>query len=263
MVTDQSGPKSDNEIIRVIEPEKPDPWYPPVDEDKPLKPELPITKPELNKVDHIQYIQGYPDNTVRPEAYITREEVSAVFFRLLATGYRESIRTFDHNFPDVEITRWSTKHIATLARGGIVEGYPDGSFRPGNFITRAELATIASRFDNLSPFIGNSFSDISGHWANKYINSAAAKGWVNGYPDGTYKPNQYITRAEFVTLVNNVLDRRVHKEDILPEARQFPDLLKTKWYYEAMQEAINSHHYVRMEDRFEDWIDIYYPMPEM
>ena len=224
---------------------------------------IPQALPELNREDHFQYIQGYPDNTVRPEGLITREEVAAVFFRLLTEGYRNTVRTLDHNFPDVENNRWSTKHIATLARGGIIEGYEDGSFRPGNFITRAELATIASRFDNLSPFEKNSFSDISGHWANKYINSASAKGWVNGYPDGTFKPNQYITRAEFVTLVNNVLDRRVHKKDILPESRKFPDLLETKWYYEAMQESINSHHYNRMENTYEDWIDIYYPMPEM
>ena len=144
-----------------------------------------------------------------------------------------------------------------MAKGGIIEGYEDGSFRAGNFITRAELATIASRFDNLSPFEANSFSDISGHWANKYINSASAKGWVNGYPDGSFKPDQYITRAEFVTLVNNVLERRVHKEDILAESRKFPDLKETKWYYEAMQESINSHHYKRMDDSYEEWIDIY------
>jgi uncharacterized repeat protein (TIGR01451 family) len=219
--------------------------------------------PELNKEDHFQYIQGYPDNTVRPEGLISREEVAAVFFRLLTEGYRESIRTFDHNFPDVEKNRWSAKHIATLAKGGIVKGYEDGSFRAGNFITRAELATIASRFDNLSPFEANSFSDISRHWANKYINSASAKGWVNGYPDGSFKPDQYITRAEFVTLVNNVLDRRVHKAEILPESKQFPDLIETKWYYEAMQESINSHHIERMDDSYEEWIDIYYPMPEM
>ena len=224
---------------------------------------IPEALPELNKEDHFQYIQGYPNNTVRPEGRVTREEVAAVFYRLLANNYRDSIKTLVQGFNDVNATRWSTKHIATLANGKIVEGYPDGSFRPGNFITRAELATIASRFDNLSPFESNSFSDIDGHWANKYINSSAKKGWVNGYPDGSFKPDQYITRAEFVTLVNNVLERRVHKENILENARAFPDLLESKWYYEAMQEAINSHLYIRLEDTFEQWEEIVYPQLDM
>ena len=217
----------------------------------------------LNREDHIQYIKGYPDGTVRPEGLITREEVSAVFYRLLEMNYRESIKTYNASFPDVDSNRWSVKHIATLAKGNIIKGYPDGNFMPGNYITRAELATIASRFDKLSPFVDNSFSDIDGHWANKYINSAYGKGWVNGYPDGTFKPDQYITRAEFVTLVNNVLDRRVHREHILPEAKQFPDLGFSAWYYEAMQEAINSHTYIRLEDTYEQWTEIYYPILDM
>lgn len=217
----------------------------------------------LNKEDHIQYIQGYPDNTVRPEGLITREEVAAVFYRLLDNAYRSSIYTEVEDFPDVSSNRWSLKHIATLANGNIINGYPDGSFRPGNFITRAELATIASKFDRLTPSDENMFSDIEGHWASKYINSAALKGWVSGYPDGTFKPDQYITRAEFVTLVNNVLERRVHKENILSEAKDFPDLLNTMWYYEAMMEAINSHYYERLEDGYELWLEIYYPILDM
>ncbi|NLN77277.1 MAG: S-layer homology domain-containing protein, partial [Armatimonadetes bacterium] len=152
---------------------------------------------------------------------------------------------------------------ATLANGNIISGYPDGTFRPGNYITRAEIATIASKFDKLTPLEVNMFSDVSGHWAEEFINSAAQKGWVTGYPDGTFKPDQYITRAEFVTLVNNVLERRVKSEDILPEARQFPDLDKDAWYYEAMQEAINSHHYIRKPDTYEEWTEIYYPDLDM
>ncbi|MDW5299933.1 MAG: S-layer homology domain-containing protein [Sedimentibacter sp.] len=219
--------------------------------------EIPVA--ELNKEDHFQYIQGYPDNTVRPEGLVTREEVAAVFYRLLESNYRMSILTENEDFPDVNFDRWSTKHIATLSNGNIIEGYPDGSFKPENPITRAELATIASKFDKLSAYLNNSFSDIDGHWAIEYINSAAAKGWVEGYPDGTFKPDQYITRAEFVTLVNNVLGRGIHKENILKEARVFPDLSDTMWYYEAMQEAINSHLYIRNEDMSELWIEIIYP----
>ncbi|MGI5892769.1 MAG: S-layer homology domain-containing protein, partial [Bacillota bacterium] len=218
--------------------------------------------PILNTIDHIAYIQGYPNNTVRPQGNITREEVAAVFFRLLDPTYRETIRTTEHDFRDVAGNKWSLKHIATLANGDIITGYL-GSFRPEEFITRAELATIASRFDKLETLETGKFSDVSGHWAEKYINSAAQKGWVNGYLDGTFKPDQYITRSEFVILVNNVLDRRVHTEHILPDAKQFPDLVKGKWYYEAMQEAINSHKYEKLDDGFEKWTEIYFPTVEM
>jgi len=218
----------------------------------------------LNKDDHFAYIVGYPDNTVQPEGIITREEVAAVFYRLLDANYRETIKTTSNDFPDVGLDRWSSKHIGTLASVGIVVGYPDGSFRPGNSITRAEIATIASKFDKLSPFTDNSFSDITGHWANQYINSAAKKGWVNGYPDGTFKPDQAITRAEFMTLVNNVLERRVQKENILPDAKKFPDLSSNEWYYEEVQEAINSHYYQRATRQdYEEWTEIYYPELDM
>jgi hypothetical protein len=218
---------------------------------------VPIDK--LNKIDHFQYIQGYPDNTVRPEGLITREEVATVFYRLLDPVYRISISTGFEGFSDVSDNRWSIKHIATLANGKIIEGYPNGSFKPGDSITRAELAAIASRFDNLSSVQGNSFTDIEEHWAIDYINSSAAKGWVKGYPDGSFKPDQYITRAEFVTLVNNVLGRNVHKENILGNIKVFPDLTEDMWYYEAMVEAINSHINSWDENLNEVWIEIIYP----
>ena len=219
--------------------------------------------PLLNMVDHYAYIQGYPDDTVRPQGNITREEVAAVFFRLLDPAYRETIRTTDENFSDVAESRWSAKHIGTLSNGQILTGYQDGNFKPGAYMTKAELAAVASRFDNLSTPGAITFSDVSGHWAEKYILSAAEKGWVKGYEDGTFKPDQYVTRAEFVTLVNNVLNRKVHTENILSDALQFPDLEKGKWYYEAMQEAINSHNYDRAEDSYEVWTEIYYPVIEM
>ncbi len=261
--TEETEPETSSVTVNYSTPSTPPPSPPPEDEEEIIDEEVPEALPELNKEDHFAYIQGYPDNTVRPEGLITREEVATVFYRLLTESYRDSIWTMEHNFTDVGANRWSTKHIATLAAGGIITGYPDGNFKPGQFITRAELATIASRFDNLSPFESDDFSDIMGHWANRFINSASKKGWVQGYPDGSFKPDQYITRAEFVTLVNNVLERRVHKEHILEDARQFPDLLESKWYYEAMQESINSHHYLRLEDGFEEWTEIYYPELDM
>lgn len=218
---------------------------------------VPIDK--LNKLDHYQYIQGYPDDTVRPEGLVTREEVAAVFYRLLDPVYRISILTENESFSDVSADRWSIKHIASLSNGKILEGYPDGTFKPGSPITRAELAAVASRFDKLSALPVNSFSDIEGHWAVEYINSAAAKGWVNGYPDGTFMSDKFITRAEFVTLVNNVLGRKIHKDNILENIKVFSDLSFDSWYYEAMVEAINSHLYSTDEDLSEVWLEIIYP----
>lgn len=229
------------------------------DDDDEIIKDLKVPLGLLNKEDHLQYIYGYPDNTVRPDGLITREEVAVVFYRLLEPNYRASILIGEKNFSDIDTNRWSVKHIATLSNGNIIEGYPDGNFKPKNSITRAELATIASKFDNLTYAETNSFSDIDGHWAIKYINSAVIKGWVKGYPDGTFRPDEYITRAEFVTLVNNVLGRRIHKENILEGIKVFPDLIDSMWYYEAMVEATNSHLYMRSEDSSELWTEIIYP----
>ena len=205
----------------------------------------------LNRDDHFEYIQGYPDNSVRPEGNITREEVSAVFYRLLDKEYKQSIYTLKNNFNDINSSKWSNKHISTLAKGNIVKGYEDNTFKSENFITRAEAAAIASRFDNLES-INHNFSDISGHWAEKYIGSAHNKGWIKGYEDGTFKPDEYITRAEFVTLVNNVLNRGVLYENILDGIKEFKDLDKDQWYYEAMVEAINGHIF-KWENNIEIW----------
>lgn len=226
------------------------------DEDK--KEELKTEDNKLNKDDHIKYIQGYLDNTIRPNNNITREEVAAVFFRLLEDSYRDKIRSNNAKYEDVELNRWSSKHIATLSNGKILQGYPGNIFRPQSTITRAEVAAIASRFDSLDVIEKRAFSDIRGHWAEQYINSAEAKGWVKGYSDGTFKPDNPITRAEFVTLVNNVLGRKVSKENILKGIKKFKDLDESEWYYEHMVEASNSHIYEkdRLSDGSEVWIDI-------
>ena len=221
------------------------------------------TVAKLNKEDHFAYIQGYPDATVRPQGNVTREEVAAVFYRLLDSTYRDKIRSTSENFSDIEDSRWSLKHIGTLSKGQIITGYPDGSFRPGEYITRAELAAIAARFDDLSVPDENKFTDITGHWAEDYILSAEQKGWVRGYPDGTFRPDQYITRAEFVTLVNNVLNRKVEVGEILPDAKKFSDLEESKWYYLYMEEAINSHNYERKTNGSENWTEITSPNIEM
>ena len=221
-----------------------------------VEPEAPPVP--LNKQDHYAYMVGYPDGTFQPEGKITREEVATVFYKLLDAEYRQSVTTNVNNFPDIKTSRWSSTPISTLAAINIIIGYPDGTFKPGDSITRAELATVASKFDKLRPFESNQFSDITGHWANTFINSAAQKGWVRGYEDGTFRPEQAITRAEFATLVNNVLDRRVKKENILPSAIQFQDLSANAWYYEACQEAVNSHYYIRKNSSdFEEWTELY------
>ncbi|WP_304509390.1 S-layer homology domain-containing protein, partial [Anaerotignum sp.] len=199
----------------------------------------------LNVIDHFAYIFGYKDGTVRPTNRISREEVAAIFYRLLSDDVRANMKSTTQDFPDVSGQRWSNTSIATLSNGGVIAGYPNGEFRPGNSITRAEFAVIVSKFDNLSKTDTNQFSDIENHWAKDFINSAALKGWISGYPDGTFHPNDYITRAEAMTLINSVLNRKVSKEGLLENAKYWSDNSEDAWYYEAVMEATNSHDYTR------------------
>ena len=216
--------------------------------------------PGLNKDDHFAYIIGYPDGNVRPTANIPRQEVATIFFRLLTDDSRTEAWSTTNSFDDVKSALWSNNAISTMANAGIVTGYEDGSFRPTAKITRAEFAAIAARFES-SLYVGDDlFSDISGHWAAEYINRAAQKGWISGYPDGTFRPDQYITRAEAMTLVNNVLDRRVKTEDMLDDMIKWPDNATGAWYYEAVQEATNSHNYDREDPtQYETWTEITAP----
>ena len=211
----------------------------------------------LDSIDHFAYMFGYEDNTVRPKNRISREEVSTIFYRLLTDEFRDRIITLDQKFPDVKNTRWSNKPIATLANGKIIGGYPDASFKPGSSITRAEFAAIVSRFDNLSYQGEDKFSDIKGHWAVETINAAAERGWIGGYPDGTFRPNEYITRAEATALINKVLNRKVSEEGLLENARYWKDNSRDAWYYEDVIEATNSHDYERDEATgIEKWTEI-------
>ncbi len=208
----------------------------------------------LESIDHFAYVFGYEDNTARPKNKISREEVSTIFYRLMTDDLRESMTTLTQGFPDVKNTRWSNKPIATLANGKIIGGYPDGSFKPGSSITRAEFAAIVSRFDNLNYQGADKFSDIKGHWAAATINAAAERGWIGGYPDGTFRPNAYITRAEAMALINKVLNRHVSEKGLLPDARYWKDNSKNAWYYEDVMEATNSHDYTRDESTgIETW----------
>ncbi|MDY3618784.1 S-layer homology domain-containing protein [Agathobaculum sp.] len=214
------------------------------------------TAPGLNKTDHIAYVSGYPDGTVRPDSYITREETAMLFYRLLSDDTRALYETDTHTFPDVAHSRWSNAAIATLANAGILKGDPDGTFRPEAHITRAEFAAIAARFDSDEYEGGDLFPDIAGHWAAAEINRAAQKGWVEGDPGGLFRPNDPITRAEAVTLVNRVLERAPETaDDLLEGMKTFSDNADTnKWYYLALQEAASAHDYKRKSDNIhETW----------
>ena len=213
----------------------------------------------LNKEDHFNYVIGYPDDTVRPNANITRAEVATIFFRLLTDDGRKEFDTKTSTFSDVADGQWYTRAIATLANAKIVSGYPDGSFRPNDSITRAEMATIIARFANLSAD-GKTFSDIKDHWAQKYIELAAGNGWINGYSDGSFGPDKKITRAETFAMINRVLDRQTESnDDLLPASQMLnwsDNANTTEWYYRDMQEATNNHKCERIGDsEYEKWTE--------
>lgn len=208
---------------------------------------------KLDKLNHKAYIFGYPDTTIRANNDLTREEASAVFYRLLTDDYRKKIFSNSNGFKDVDQTRWSIDDIGTLSKGKIIEGYPDGSFKPTNKITRAEVAVMSSKFDRLTPKTENKFKDVDNHWAINYINSASARGWIVGDKNNNFRPNDYITRAEFVTLINKVLDRKVNIDNMLEGKKDYLDLDSSKWYYLEIQEAVNGHEYKRLEDGSEKW----------
>ena len=204
---------------------------------------------KLNYVDHYAYIIGYDDqygkDEVRPENPITRAEVATIFYRLLDDESREKFRTQENEFSDVNVGDWYNNNVSTVAAAGIVNGYDDGTFQPNQRITRAEFATIASRFTALIHEGEHLFTDIDGHWAAEAINNAAITGWVNGYDDGSFKPEAEITRAEAITLINRVLYRYVHEDELHEDMIKWNDNTPDKWYYTAVQEATNSHDYDR------------------
>lgn len=208
----------------------------------------------LEKGDHFAYISGYPDGTVQPTGQITREEVASIFYRLLKDEVRQENQTTSNTFSDVAADRWSNQAISTLASMGILNGYPDGSFRPAEPITRAEFAVVASKFDKLESG-DTSFSDVTNHWAAKYIDSAAKKGWIMGYEDNTFRPDAKILRAEAVTMINRVLERKVDQKGLSDDAKQWSDNPSTAWYYCDILEAANSHTF-KKENGVEIWISL-------
>lgn len=210
----------------------------------------------LNKKDHFAYIIGYPEDDVRPEANITRAEVATIFFRLLTDEAREQYSVKTNPYPDVNEGDWYNNAISTLTNAGIIDGYLDGTFRPNNPITRAELSKMAASFYNTQTDKTSTFSDIANHWAEQFIEAAYWYGFIDGYPDGTFKPNQYITRAETMKIVNRTLERYPDKDRLLDDMIKWPDNADTDvWYYADVQEATNSHDYTKTQNS-EEWTKI-------
>ena len=211
---------------------------------------------KLNTDDHYAYIIGYPDGTVQPNGEITRAEVATIFFRLLKDDVREKYFTKTNDFSDVSRSDWFNNPVSTMAELGIVKGYPDGTFRPNEPITRAEFAAIAARFDESTRYGETRFTDVAGHWAIREIAKAYNNGWIKGYPDNTFRPNRNITRAEAMTLINRVLNRAPETEkDLLSNMNKWSDNMDVDaWYYLAVQEATNSHDYRRKSSSYEHWI---------
>lgn len=215
-------------------------------------PITPIPEPDnspvgLNTEDHVAYIIGYEDGTVRPGANITRAEVATIFFRLLTDETRESYWSQSSGFTDVASGAWYNNAVSTLTRAGILDGYEDGSFRPNASITRAEFTKIAvSFFKHAGGASSNPFNDVpDSAWYAEFIKAAAELGLIDGYEDGTFRPNAPITRAEACTIVNRTLGRAPDKDNLLPEHEMltWPDNSRNAWYYAQIQEATNSHDY--------------------
>ncbi len=250
------------------DPELPDPKdedeAPDVDVDKntPVTPVGPT--PELDKGgDHLSYIIGYPDGSVQPMGTITRAEVATIFFRLLTDESRAYYWSQENSFTDVDLTDWFNNAVSTMAAAGIVNGYPDGSFRPQAPVSRAEFAAIATRFteegrDGVSQkYFKQYFKDVNqDDWYAAAVELAYELGWAQGYA-GNYRPEDDMTRAEVMTMVNRIMEREVEEENMLDDMIFWPDNLPSAWYYEAVQEATNSHTYKRTNKKVPN-LDFYY-----
>ena len=212
----------------------------------------------LNGEDHFAYVVGYPDGNVRPQANITRAEAVTVLFRLLKEEVREANLTENNSFTDVNEEDWFNTAVSTLAALKIVNGRTETEFMPNEYITRAEFAAIFARFAEYEYTLEGKFKDVNGHWAADYIREAAAYGWIKGYEDNTFRPDQRITRAEAITLINRVLKRiPEYKEDLAEGMVKWADNNNSNaWYYIAIQEATNSHKFERKANNFEKWTEL-------
>ena len=277
--TDPDEPTTDPDEP-TTDPDEPttDPDEPTTDPDEPTDPDNPDPDtPSLNKDDHFLYIEGYPEDyrtgeeswdesvwPVKPQGNITRAEVATIFYRLLKDEVREEIETDVNSFPDVNEDDWFNITVSSLANMGAISGYEDGTFRPNEPISRAELASMAVRFYDAFEveYEEGTFLDVDGdEWYADAIAAAEELGIIGGYPDGTVRPNNNITRAETCAIVNRVLERRPHDEHLgdVEDMRTWPDNLPGAWYYADMQEATNGHYYEWIDidgSKFEEWTEV-------
>ena len=253
------------------------PHWPPVgpgdDDDDEEEPDTPA----LDRVNHFLYVEGYPEDyrtgeysdnediwPVKPQGNITRAEVATIFYRLLKDEVREEIETDVNSFPDVNKDDWFNITVSSLANMGALSGYEDGTFRPNEPISRAELAAMAVRFYDTfeAEYEEGTFLDVDGdEWYADAIAAAEELGIIGGYPDGTVRPNNNITRAETCAIVNRVLERRPHDEHLgdVEDMRTWPDNQPGAWYYADMQEATNGHYYEWIDidgSKFEEWTEV-------
>lgn len=213
------------------------------------------TTPDLlNDSDHFAYVIGYMDGNVRPYGLISRAETTTIFFRLLKDSVRDGNLLTSNTYTDVADDYWANTAISTMTGLGIVQGRSTTTFDPKAPITRAQFAAICARFDTGKSNGEQTFSDISGHWAEKYIQRAAELGWIKGFEDGTFRPDTYITRAQAMTMINRVLNRIPEDEsDLLPGMNVWPDCNPGDWFYLAVQEATNSHDFEHKAGNYETW----------
>jgi len=242
-----------------VEPGEPTP--PEAGDDNELVP----VDPTPTQYTHYAYMIGFEDGMVRPGANITRAEATTIFFRLISDQHRDGIWSRNNAFTDVASADWFNTAISTMYNGGFVTGYPDGDFRPNQSITRAEMTALVVRFmgyGHLTNVQGGNLTDIAGHWAQDAINIASRRGWVTGFEDGTFRPDQPITRAETAALVNRMLLRLPQSaDDLLDGMVTWVDNANpSAWYFLYIQEATNSHRHVMKADGVhETWTELIAP----
>ena len=200
--------------------------------------------PKLNTSDHFAYVQGYPDGTVKPTGNITRAETAAILFRLMDEGSRKTYYSTKSGFRDVATGSWYNTYVATLNNAGVITDSSNGYFRPNEAITRAELAAMLANFTETAG-AANYFNDVSArYWAANAIAICAKLGWITGYPDGSFRPDRNVTRAELMAMINRATGRAPKSADaFLPGMKTWSDNTADKWYYLDVQEATNSHSY--------------------
>ena len=243
-------------------PPLPDPRPPaaiPEDIDSPIEP---VDPAEMSPMHHA-YIIGYPDGLVRPNNNITRAEIVTIFFRLISDEYRIQNWSQNNPFADVNNDRWFNNAISTMYNAGHIQGYADGTFRPNQPMTRAEFATLVVRIMGYGHVNGSSvFTDTAGHWAENNIYAAHRLGWIQGYSDGTFRPSQFVTRAEVAALINRALKRLPqYPSDLLPDMLTWRDNMNVNaWYYLYIQEATNSNYYKMKDDGIhKTWQELFVP----